>query len=95
MDHGRHTVCAEMTATFLEFSKARGNDLTTPIPSHQFPGLKPGDRWCLCVARWQEAFLEGCAPFVVLEACHEKALDVVKFDDLQRYSINNNQVHHA
>jgi uncharacterized protein len=79
MDHGSHTVCAEMTAEFLEFS--------TPIPSYQFPGLKPGDRWCLCVARWQEAFLAGCAPRVILDACHEKALEVVQMEDLQRYSV--------
>jgi uncharacterized protein len=91
MDYGSHTVCAEMTAEFLEFSKSRGNDLTTPISSYQFPGLKPGDRWCLCVARWQEAFLAGCAPRVILEACHEKALEVVSLEDLQRHSIQNYQ----
>jgi uncharacterized protein len=88
MDHGSHTVCAEMTARFLEFSKARGNDLSTPIPSYQFPGLKPGDRWCLCAARWQEALLSGCAPFVVLQACHQNALEIVNLEDLQRHAIH-------
>lgn len=87
MDVGRHTVCAEVTAEFLAFSKAQGNDLVTPIPGYQFPGLKPGDRWCLCVSRWREAFLAGCAPGVILESCHEKALEVVSLTDLQGHAI--------
>ena len=87
MDHGSHTVCAQVTTAFLEFSKSQGNDLTTPIPSYQFPGLKAGDRWCLCVSRWRDALKHDCAPLVVLEACHEKALDVVALEDLQRHAI--------
>ncbi len=88
MDFGSHTVCAELTAEFLAFSKSQGNDLITPIPRYQFPGLKPGDRWCLCVSRWQEAFLAGCAPKVILESCHEKALEVATLEDLQRHAID-------
>ena len=70
-DAGVHTVCAVMTAEFLEFSKARGNDLSTPVPEFGFPGLQPGDRWCLCAPRWREALDAGCAPRVVLGATHE------------------------
>jgi uncharacterized protein (DUF2237 family) len=73
-DVGSHTVCAVMTAAFLEFSKSRGNDLSTPLPRFGFPGLRPGDRWCLCAPRWQEALEAGCAPRVVLRATHEGAL---------------------
>ena len=74
-DIGSHTVCAVMTAAFLEFSKSRGNDLSTPMPEFGFRGLKPGDRWCLCAPRWQEALEAGQAPRVVLRATHEGALD--------------------
>ena len=74
-DAGVHTVCAEMTAEFLEFSRSRGNDLSTPVPEYEFPGLKPGDRWCLCAARWKEAYDAGMAPRVVLEACHVSTLE--------------------
>ena len=88
MDYGSHTVCAQVTSEFLAFSKSRGNDLSTPIPAYQFPGLKAGDRWCLCVSRWQEAFLAGVAPLVMLEACHEKALEVVDLDDLKGFAID-------
>jgi uncharacterized protein len=87
MDYGSHTVCAQVTAEFLAFSRSRGNDLTTPIPAYEFPGLKPGDKWCLCVSRWQEAFEAGVAPAIVLAACHEKALVVVSLDDLKQYAI--------
>ncbi len=83
-DLGSHTVCAVVTETFLRYSAARGNDLTRPAPS--FPGLVPGDRWCLCAARWQEAFLDGVAPPVVLAGCHERALDVVRLEDLQAHA---------
>ncbi len=82
-DTGSHTVCAVVTAPFLRYSAARGNDLTRPVPS--FPGLVPGDRWCLCAARWQEAYLDGVAPPVVLAACHERALEVVRLADLQAH----------
>lgn len=84
-DYGSHTVCAEMTAEFLEFSRSRGNDLITPISAYDFPGLKPGDKWCLCVSRWREAYDAGCAPAVILEACHAKALDVVSLEQLQQH----------
>ena len=87
-DHGSHTVCALMTAEFLEFSRSRGNDLSTPRPEFGFPGLRPGDRWCLCAARWQEAFLAGCAPRVNLRATHQRALDVVALVDLKAHSID-------
>ena len=81
-DHGRHTVCAVMTKEFLLFSKTRGNDLITPLPLYNFPGLKPGDRWCICVLRWKEAYDDGCAPDVVLEATNEDVLDFVPIEAL-------------
>src|SRR4249920_558264 len=77
-DIGSHTVCVVMTSAFLEFSKSRGNDLSTPLPEFGFPGLKPGDRWCLCAARWQEALDANQAPRVVLSPTHEKTLEVVE-----------------
>jgi uncharacterized protein (DUF2237 family) len=86
-DLGRHTVCAVMTAEFLEFSRANGNDLSTPMPAFGFPGLKPGDRWCLCAGRWAEAFEAGFAPPVVLQATAEQALEVVSFDDLFAHAV--------
>lgn len=86
-DAGSHTVCAVMTAEFLDFSVRRGNDLVTPRPEYQFPGLKPGDRWCLCVRRWREALQAGVAPRVLLTACNERALDVVSLADLQAHSV--------
>ncbi len=89
-DRGSHTVCAVMTASFLTFSKARGNDLSTPQPQHGFPGLKPGDRWCLCAPRWQEALTAGSAPLVVLTATHEGALEHVSLADLKRHAIDMN-----
>ena len=82
-DIGSHTVCAVMTAGFLEFSNSRGNDLSTPLPELGFPGLKPGDRWCLCAPRWQEAFEAGQAPRVVLRATHEGALAYCSLADLK------------
>ncbi|MEM9301662.1 MAG: DUF2237 domain-containing protein [Pseudomonadota bacterium] len=85
-DFGSHTVCAVMTAEFLEFSRDRGNDLSTPRPEFDFPGLKPGDRWCLCAARWQEAFVAGRAPRVHLLGTHERALEVIELDDLKRFA---------
>jgi len=84
-DLGSHTVCAEMTAAFLDFSRRRGNDLVTPRPEFGFPGLKPGDRWCLCVSRWKEALEAGVAPPVLLAATHEKALEVVTLEQLQAH----------
>ncbi|HZI83743.1 MAG TPA: DUF2237 domain-containing protein [Casimicrobiaceae bacterium] len=89
-DFGLHVVCARMTAKFLEFSKARGNDLSTPHPDVGFPGLKPGDRWCLCAGRWREALDAGVAPPVVLAATHEEALAVVSLADLKRHAVDLN-----
>lgn len=86
-DRGLHTVCAEVTAKFLAFSKARGNDLSTPRPEFGFPGLNPGDRWCLCVQRWEEALLAGVAPLVHLEATHLSALEFVELDDLKEHAV--------
>ena len=86
-DHGSHTVCVEMTSEFLSYSKSVGNDLSTPMPAYGFPGLRPGDRWCLCAARWQEAFDEGAAPSVILGATHEAALEIVSLDDLRRHAL--------
>ena len=77
-----------MTRDFLEFSLARGNDLSTPMRDFGFPGLKAGDRWCLCAARWREAFKAGCAPRVVLTATHERTLDYVSLDDLKKHAID-------
>ncbi len=87
-DRGLHIVCAEMTAAFLEFSKFRGNDLSTPAPDQGFPGLRPGDRWCLCVERWGEALEAGVAPPVVLEATHMSALEFTTLEDLRRHALN-------
>jgi len=89
-DGGSHTVCAVMTAEFLAFSKSRGNDLSTPMHEHGFPGLKPGDRWCLCASRWKEAFAAGRAPLVVLTATHERALEVCDLTALKRHAIDMN-----
>jgi uncharacterized protein len=87
-DVGSHTVCAVMTAEFLAFSKSRGNDLSTPMPAFGFPGLKPGDRWCLCAPRWQEAFEANNAPRIVLRATHEAALTYCKLADLKRLAVD-------
>lgn len=81
-DRGRHEICAVMTEAFLEFSKANGNDLTTPRPEYDFPGLDPGDQWCVCLGRWVEAEEAGVAPPVVLEATSEAVLDVIPFSTL-------------
>ncbi len=82
-DRGSHTVCAEVTDAFLAFSKSAGNDLSTPMPDYGFPGLKPGDRWCLCAPRWQQAFEAGKAPRVVLKSTHEGALVHCELADLK------------
>ncbi len=87
-DRGSHTVCAQVTAEFLEFSKARGNDLTTAVPAFNFAGLKPGDHWCLCAARWLEADQAGMAPPVRLAATHKAALDIVPFQRLKAKAID-------
>ncbi|MBM3265001.1 MAG: DUF2237 domain-containing protein [candidate division Zixibacteria bacterium] len=85
-DTGVHTVCAEMTAEFLAFSKSSGNDLSTPRPEYGFPGLRPGDHWCLCVSRWKEAYDAGMAPRVVLEATHAMSLEFVSIEELQAHA---------
>lgn len=87
-DLGLHVVCAEMTQAFLAYSKRAGNDLSTPVPEYGFPGLQPGDRWCLCAARWQQALEAGAAPRVVLAATHEAALQVIAFEDLKKYALD-------
>ena len=87
-DSGMHTVCVEVTEEFLGFSYTRGNDLITAQPDYDFPGLRPGDRWCLCAARWREALEAGHAPRVVLAATHEATLEIVDFADLKRYAID-------
>ncbi|MBE9069092.1 DUF2237 domain-containing protein [Leptolyngbya cf. ectocarpi LEGE 11479] len=87
-DLGSHVVCAQVTEEFLAYTKAQGNDLSTPMPMYQFPGLKPGDCWCLCAARWKEAYEDGVAPKVVLAATHEAALGTVALDILQQYAVD-------
>ena len=87
-DFGSHTVCAVMTAAFLAFSKACGNDLSTAMPQYGFAGLKPGDRWCLCAPRWQQAFLAGMAPGVVLRATQAGALEHASLEDLKQFAID-------
>ena len=86
-DAGRHVVCTEVTAAFLAFSCRAGNDLSTPRPEYAFPGLKPGDRWCLCALRWQEALEAGAAPLVALQSTNQAALRHVRLDDLRRHAI--------
>ena len=87
-DAGTHTVCAQMTERFLTFTKTRGNDLATPRPEFQFPGLKPGDFWCLCALRWKEALEAGLAPKVKLSATHAKTLEFVSLEELQNHAID-------
>jgi uncharacterized protein (DUF2237 family) len=89
-DIGSHTVCAVMTADFLAFSRASGNDLSTPLPQYGFPGLQPGDRWCLCAPRWQEALQAGAAPQVVLAATEAAALDYCALEDLKAHAADIN-----
>ena len=90
-DLGVHSVCVRVTAEFLEFSRARGNDLSTPMPQFGFDGLKPGDQWCLCAARWKEALDANAAPRVVLRAAHEATLEFVSLEDLKRFAIDLSQ----
>ncbi len=88
-DRGLHTVCAVMTNEFLEFSKEMGNDLSTPMPAYGFPGLKEGDRWCLCALRWLEAYENGMAPKVVLEATHQLVLEFLPFEELKKFQVDS------
>jgi len=85
-DLGRHTVCCVVNEQFLSYSLAQGNDLSTPMPQFQFPGLKPGDHWCVCAGRWLEAYQDGMAPLVRLEACEESTLEVVPLELLQQHA---------
>lgn len=85
LDQGSHVICARVTQAFLDFSRARGNDLVTPRPEHRFRGLQPGDRWCLCALRWQEALAAGVAPPVVLESTHQRALDYLTLEQLHAH----------
>ncbi len=87
-DYGTHVVCAEMTDAFLSFTLSKGNDLSTPRPEYQFPGLKAGDKWCLCALRWKEAYEAGVAPPVVLERTHEKALEFILLEQLEEKALN-------
>ena len=87
-DAGNHTVCVQVTREFLEFSRNAGNDLSTPLPEYGFPGLRPGDRWCLCAPRWQEALDAGAAPHVVLRATHARALEAVALKDLKMRALD-------
>ncbi|MFK7829057.1 MAG: DUF2237 family protein [Congregibacter sp.] len=87
-DAGSHTVCVEVTGEFLEYSRDRGNDLITPVPQFGFPGLKPGDRWCLCASRWLQAHEVGKAPRVYLKRTHRRALDVVPAKTLREYALD-------
>jgi uncharacterized protein (DUF2237 family) len=86
-DFGAHVVCAQMTEEFLSYTKSQGNDLSTPVPAFQFPGLKPGDRWCLCASRWKEALDDGMAPPVVLEATHASALEYITLAELKEKAL--------
>ncbi|BAU05030.1 DUF2237 family protein [Fischerella sp. NIES-3754] len=86
-DVGVHVVCAQVTEEFLAFTKSRGNDLSTPVPAFDFPGLKPGDRWCLCASRWKEALDAGVAPPVVLSATHASALEYVSLSELKQHAL--------
>lgn len=90
-DAGLHVICAVMTEEFLAFSKSRGNDLSTPNPLFRFAGLQPGDRWCLCAARWKEAYDAGRAPQVVLNATHISALEFASLEQLQEYAVDESQ----
>ena len=90
-DHGVHVVCAVMTDKFLRFSKSRGNDLSTPVPQWGFPGLKDGDRWCLCASRWKEALDAGMAPKVILEATHISMLEFATIEELREHAVENTE----
>ncbi len=87
-DVGTHVVCARVTDTFLAFSRDRGNDLITPVPAHDFPGLRDGDRWCLCAMRWHEAHEAGVAPPLFLQATHVRVLDLIDLDTLLPYALD-------
>jgi len=87
-EHGLHVVCTEVTQDFLEFAQAQGNDLITPVPEYDFPGLEPGDRWCVCAATWRQAYEAGVASPVVLAATHEETLAVIPLDALKEHALD-------
>ena len=87
-DTGSHTVCAIMTEEFLTFSKSKGNDLSTPVPAFDFPGLNSGDRWCLCAARWLEAYEAGSAPSIIARATHRRALEIIPMEVMKEFSLD-------
>lgn len=87
-DFGSHTVCIQVTREFLEFTRFRGNDLSTPLPEFDFPGLQPGDRWCLCASRWLEAHDNNMAPRVLLQGTHRRALEIVPLDLLRKFAVD-------
>lgn len=87
-DVGSHTVCVKVTEEFLTFSQENGNDLSTPVPEYDFPGLKPGDKWCVCATRWRQAFEAGAAPSVYILATHQKTLKYIELDDLKKHAID-------
>lgn len=89
-DAGSHTVCIAATREFLEYCRFRGNDLSTPVPQFNFPGVQPGDRWCLCAARWFEAYSHGMAPRVYLRSTHKRALEVVPLEVLRKFAADLN-----
>lgn len=89
-DIGSHTVCIQVTQEFLEYSRFRGNDLSTPMPDFGFPGLAEGDRWCLCASRWLEAFEQGMAPNVFLASTHKRALDIIDLSKLKQHALDIN-----
>jgi uncharacterized protein (DUF2237 family) len=88
LDRGSHTVCVELTQEFLEFSRSRGNDLMTPVPAYGFPGLRAGQRWCLCASRWREAEAVGKVPRVYLKRTHRRALEIVPMEVLRRFALD-------
>ena len=88
LDTGNHTVCAIMTEEFLKFSKSKGNDLSTPVPAFDFPGLNSGDRWCLCAARWLEAYEAGSAPSIIARATHRRALEIIPMEVMKEFSLD-------
>ena len=87
-DTGSHTVCAIMTEEFLKFSKSKGNDLSTPVPAFDFPGLNSGDRWCLCAARWLEAYEAGSAPSIIARATHRRALEIIPIEAMKELALD-------
>lgn len=88
LDTGNHTVCAIMTEEFLKFSKSKGNDLSTPVPAFDFPGLNSGDRWCLCAARWLEAYEAGSAPSIIARATHRRALEIIPMEVIKKFALD-------